>query len=225
MISFLSPCAFPLLPSYIAYYLAQKEENRGINPPSMSIYKRAVNGAIFGAAAMLGFITVFVALGGTITYGLKQIGTYVPFFPIIIGFGLVVLGLLMFTNVSLSFALPVKTSAKKGYLFFYLYGITYALASLGCSLPIFLMVILSASASGGVATETLVFLLYSLGMGALMILVTLTVSTAKSHVVHHLMSLLPYVRKISAVIIILAGIYLLYYSQKIFMLKLTMPVI
>jgi len=88
------------------------------------------------------------------------------------------------------------------------YGVGYGLASLACTLPIFLIVVGAAFVQGTVLGGLALFLAYGAGMGAIVVAVTLGAALLKGIVARFLRMALPYVQRASGVLLILAGTYL-----------------
>jgi cytochrome c biogenesis protein CcdA len=93
----------------------------------------------------------------------------------------------------------------------FFFGIAYALGSLSCTLPIFLVVVGSALASQDLLSALGQFISYALGMGAILIAVTLASALFRDALVRWLRGAIPYVHRASALFLIGAGVYLLYY--------------
>ena len=86
------------------------------------------------------------------------------------------------------------------------------MASLSCTLPIFLVVVGSALAAGGVIGTFVPFLAYALGMGAVLAGVALATALFKAAVVRWLAATTRYVERGGALLLIAAGVYLVYYQ-------------
>jgi len=91
------------------------------------------------------------------------------------------------------------------------FGIAYGVASLGCTLPIFLIVVGSALAAEGFLFSVLQFLNYALGMGLVITIVAVSVAYFQGAFVRPLRRLMPYVERIGALFLVGAGTYLVYY--------------
>lgn len=96
-------------------------------------------------------------------------------------------------------------------LLFLLFGIGYAVASLSCTFPIFLLVVGSALAAGGLTSGVLQFLSYSLGMGLIIAVLTLSAALFKGALVTRFRRLLPHMQTVSALLLVAAGAYLVLY--------------
>lgn len=95
---------------------------------------------------------------------------------------------------------------------FYFYGLGYALASLGCTLPIFLMVISQTLISGSYLFSVLIFFSYVAGMGLVVTVISVATRFLREALNRGLNRLLPYMGKVGGTIIATAGAYLIYYS-------------
>ena len=101
---------------------------------------------------------------------------------------------------------------SKNYVKFFLFGIGYAIASLSCTIPIFLLVVFQGLSAGGVVQGSLVFFSYALGMGAVMTIISLAIAISNQAFVKWLKKLGPKMNIITSIVLILAGSYLIYYN-------------
>ena len=210
LITFFNPCAYAMLPAYVAYHFSQRGSK------ATPITRSLIKGAGTGAAVSLGFISVFLAIGTLVSLAGAHIKPYLPWAAVVIGGILIALGILWLANVRLSFFVSPRAPLKGGYLHFFIFGVGYAAASVACALPVFLMVVFAAVSSGGLLSGLLIFLAYSLGMVVVMIPLAMAVSASKDLTLLRFERVMPYVRKIGAVILIIAGVYLIYIQSWIF---------
>ena len=161
--TFFSPCAYPLLPGYVGFYLSQTDG------------ERASLGGALGRGTIAG-LGVLVTLGALFAVAFRighaTLSNVVYFEPIVgailVGFGaLIVLG----RAPSLSIALPKRRSSVLGFAVF---GSGYALAAAGCVAPLFVGVVARAL-SLPLTAGALVVVAYVGSVVALM--VALTVAT------------------------------------------------
>jgi len=223
--AFFSPCAFPLLPGYMTYYIVRKEEGP---TDRKSMLRKALLG---GIAAALGILLVYLIIGIPAAAAGETVKGSVGLLAPIVAAIILVMGIIMMTNYDLPFyrvtALfnPVvdgarnafykvtkkEPGAQKGYYSGLLaYGAGYGAASLGCHAPIFITVLLAGLAAGGFASALLAFILYAIGMGLLMVVVTVLVGMAKTELVKKLQHLMPIIKKVSGLVLVLVGVVLLY---------------
>lgn len=95
-----------------------------------------------------------------------------------------------------------------------IFGIGYAVASLGCTLPIFLVVVGSALTVQGPFSGLLQLVNYALGMGLVLTAVSVSAALAHGVLVRRLQRLVPVVESVSGVLLIGAGLYLMYYWHR-----------
>ncbi|MFQ5552987.1 MAG: cytochrome c biogenesis CcdA family protein [Thermoplasmata archaeon] len=203
VISFFSPCAFPMLPAYVSYYLGQD------NPTGEA---PLAQGLKVGGLTLLGMLSIFGGLGLVLTFiGSQFLAQAIPLFGLGMGVLLVALGALLLVTDRLSFTLPIRAPSFRGPLSLYLYGVAYALVSLGCTFPIFLLVVTGAILTQGLLQGAVVFLAYAVGMGTVMIFVSLAVSTSKDYVADSMRRVVPLVKPISAIILLAVGAYMVYF--------------
>jgi cytochrome c-type biogenesis protein len=91
----------------------------------------------------------------------------------------------------------------------FVYGMGYGLAAAGCTLPIFLLIITGALSTGGFASGMFIFLIYGIGMGIFMVVVTLLVATSKDTIINKMKMSTHRIKVVSGVVMIIAGIALL----------------
>jgi cytochrome c-type biogenesis protein len=102
-------------------------------------------------------------------------------------------------------------ATRRGIAGYFAYGIAYALASLGCTLPIFLTVLASAVLAGGWVGELLQFVLFGIGMSLVLTALTLLAAIFKTQLLLRLRVLGRIVDPLSAVLLLAVGGYILYY--------------
>ncbi|ELY50214.1 cytochrome c biogenesis protein CcdA [Natronolimnohabitans innermongolicus] len=131
--TFFSPCAYPLLPGYVGFYVSQTEGD------DASLGGALLRGGLAGIGA-LG--TLAILLGATFWLGHSTVSQLTVFESLVGGF-LVGFGLLVFLGraPSLSVPLPARRSSVLG---FGVFGAGYALAAAGCVAPVFLAVVARA---------------------------------------------------------------------------------
>ncbi|WP_267164438.1 cytochrome c biogenesis CcdA family protein [Halovenus salina] len=158
--TFFSPCAYPLLPGYVGFYLNQTDGD------DVSIGRAGLR----GVAAGLGVLATFGVLTGlTFVVGHSTLSN-ITVFEVLVGAALVVFGLLVVTGTapSLTLPLPKRRTSVAG---FGIFGAGYAVAGAGCVAPLFLAVIARAIALPA-GTAALVLAAYAGIVAVLMVSVT-----------------------------------------------------
>lgn len=210
MVASVNPCGFFMLPAYLSYHLGTEEEGYYEQPALVRLLK----GLLLGGVATLGFLAVFAVAGGVISAGGQWLVRVFPYAGVAIGGILIVVGLwLLITHRTLGImaASRVTVSPQRNLRNVFLYGIVYAIGSLSCTLPIFLVVVGSSLASQGLLASLSQFVGYALGMGAILVAVTIGAALFQGTVARWLKSAIPYVHRVSSLFMVGAGAYLIYY--------------
>lgn len=210
MVASVNPCGFFLLPSYISYHLGTE------NPEfyDASVAARVWKSLVLGGMATLGFVVVFAIAGSLIAAGGQWLIRAFPYAGVAIGVGMVGLGLwLLVTHRTLGIAAAsrVTLDRKRNLRNVFFFGIAYAIGSLSCTLPIFLVVVGGSLASQGLAASFGQFISYALGMGVILVAVTIGSALFQGSVARWLRQAIPYVHRASALFLVAAGAYLVYY--------------
>jgi cytochrome c biogenesis protein CcdA len=203
LVAAFNPCGFALLPSYLALLVA--------TPGAGGVW-RALR---LSAAMTAGFVTVFGAFGLVFSLVTASIQPYLPWVTVVVGVGLVALGGWLLTGRELLLRMPRLRAAagQSGSLTaLYGYGVSYAVASLSCTIGPFLAVTGLASGSGGLADGLVAFVAYGVGMGLVVGLLSMLVALARTAMVTRTRRLLPYVSRVSGGLLVLAGAYIAYYG-------------
>jgi cytochrome c biogenesis protein CcdA len=207
LVAALNPCGFAMLPAYLALVVRGEGSSRGF----------AVGRALTATAAMaLGFIAVFGLFGLLTTSAANALQGHLPYVTVAVGITLVVVGCWLLTGREMPS--PVRSSlgantrwaptARLGSMFGY--GVGYALASLSCTIGPFLAVtgIGVSGSSGGLSA----FVSYATGFTLIVGTLAVASALASSAFVARLRQVLPYVNRISGVILLLVGAYVGYYG-------------
>jgi cytochrome c biogenesis protein CcdA len=162
------------------------------------------------------FVLLFAAVGLPIALGASVIVDWLPYIALSLGVVLVVVGGYRIAGGSFYSAMPERLGArmafgKRGTRSYFMFGLAYGLASLSCTLPIFLPVVgLSVTTGAGLGSLGSLAL-YGLGMGTVIIVLTVTTAVFKTAVATRLRRVLPYIDKVGTVALFAAGAYLVYY--------------
>ncbi len=210
MVASVNPCGFFLLPSYISYHLGTEETGFYQTPVGL----RMLKALLLGSIATAGFVVIFALAGGLISAGGQWLIRVFPFTGVAIGAVMILVGLwLIVTRRTLGImsASRVTVSRERNLRNVFLFGIAYAAGSLSCTLPIFLVVVGSSLSSQGLGASFSQFISYAMGMGTILIAVTIGSALFQGSVTKLLRRALPYVHRGSAMFLVGAGVYLIYY--------------
>jgi len=207
MVASVNPCGVLMLPSYVMYQL-RTEGARS------STARRALRAVLIAAVVTAGFILIFAAVGGIIAAGGQWLVSSFPYVGLIIGVVMAALGIwILATGKTLSIlgAGPVSIERERNLKNGFVFGIVYAVGSLSCTLPIFLVVVGTSLTGGGLASSFGQFIGYALGMGAIIFLVTIGAALFRRAMGRWMRLVTPYIHRVSAMFLIGAGAYLVYY--------------
>lgn len=209
LLAAVNPCGFVLLPTYLMYYLgvSGREEvpvERGVS--------RALNVSLSVSA---GFMTVFIIVGSIsrlFTDWLNQNAKYVA---LVIGIGLFALGIAMLFGYRLPFSTPKldigDRARDRTFVSMYLFGVAYAIASIGCTIGPFSATVLGTIDTDGFVAGLVAIALYGVAMSLLVSALTVSIALARSGLLRVLRTGMRYVEIASAIIMILSGSYLAWY--------------
>jgi cytochrome c-type biogenesis protein len=189
--TFLAPCAFPLLPGYVGYYVSREDADR--------------SGAVVrGLTAALGALLVLsLVLGLLYTVGQSLVSRLTLFEPVV-GVALVLVGglYLLGRAPQLHLSLPQRRASVWG---FGLFGGVYALAAAGCVVPVFAGVVtqsLTLPAGEGVVA----LFVYAASVAVPLALVTL-LSAVGSTAVRGLSAHVGSVQRVAGGVMLAAGLW------------------
>ncbi len=213
MVSTVNPCGFSLLPAYLSLYLGDRDDGRS----SGHLLLKGGKALLIGTAVTLGFTLLFSFVGGIIWAGGYILMQYLPWLGLFVGTVLACLGLFLLAGKSVYSSLPARLSSlignpsSPGLKTYFLFGVGYGMASLGCTLPIFLVVVGSAMTSQGFSNGIFQFISYSLGMGAVLTVLALSFALFKGGLATYLHRALPYMGRFSGALLLISGFYQIHY--------------
>lgn len=207
MLASVNPCGVAMLPAFISYYLSGEDDLSEI-----ALQRKLVRALALGTGVTTGFLSVFVIAGSVFSAGGRVLLQLTPWPGGMVGILLIGLGVwyLFGRSVSLPIPIPRWQLRTQSIRAMFLYGIAYALVSLGCTLPIFLSVFAGALAANDLLSAGGMFVAYSLGMGTVITALALGTAIFEGVVTHRFRRLLPRLKVVSALALIAAGGYLLY---------------
>ncbi len=166
MLSFLSPCVLPLIPSYITYITGLSFSDLQAEHPSHIVRQKSI---LHSIAFILGFTLVFVLLGASATLMgsfflsnatlIRKTGGI-----LIILFGIHVTGLIPFKLFMSEKRLTIKHKPA-GYFGSFLVGLVFAAGWTPCIGPILAAILTLAATESDVYHGIVLLLFYSLGLG------------------------------------------------------------
>lgn len=209
VLSFLSPCVLPLVPSYLAFITGLSFEE--LTEEQTKAKRRRiilVNSLLF----ILGFSSLFTALGASATFLGQFLSAHRDAIRIaggilVILFGLFVSGILSFGFLQQEKKLHLR-GKPLGYLGSFAVGLTFAAGWTPCVGPILSSILLYASTQEDIRSGILLLLSYSLGMGLPFFVCSLLLNTFLS-TFQKTRRHIGVVTKVGGALLIIVGILLL----------------
>lgn len=208
LLSTVNPCGFGMLPSFLSLYLGGGELQRA------SLLRRTTQGFTVGLAVSAGFAGVLVFAGLLVAAGLRAFLDVVPWLAVGIGIALVALGVAMLAgrHVGLFSASRVNPSAgeRQSYRRAALFGGGYAVASLSCTLAVFLLVVSQATV-GSPVRMLAVFGSYGAGSATVLVTLSLSAALAKGGMERIMRRMVRVAGRLTGLLLVASGAYLLLY--------------
>ena len=202
MLAAVNPCGFVLLPAYLLYFL-------GIDSGQRAPLQRALK---VSAAVSAGFLGVFLVVGTISRLFTQWIELRAKYAGFTVGLILMVLGIAMLLGWKPSFSTALSGAKRDTSLIaMFVFGIAYAVASIGCTIGLLTTVILGSIGTNGFVSGVGSIAMYGLGMSLLVTALTVALAAAKTSVTRFLKNGLRYVDKVAAAFITLTGAYLTWY--------------
>ncbi len=202
-----NPCGFPLLPAFLSFYLGADDRKLPRAPT------RILQGLLVGGLVSAGFLGFFALAGLPVSFGVAVVARAVPWAGLATGALLALAGIAALAGrriaLPLHLHLPVRKERRLGAML--LFGVGYGAASLGCTLPLFLTLIAASSGPDKLS----VFAAYAIGTAVVLMALAVLVALAREGVARAVRPLLPYMNRISGLLLVVAGGYLVYFWARL----------
>ncbi|MCP9455548.1 MAG: cytochrome c biogenesis protein CcdA [Nitrospira sp.] len=176
LLSFVSPCVLPLVPSYISYITGLSVEQL-MHASERDKFKKAImlNSLLFIA----GFSVVFIAFGASASFIGQMLVAYQDYIRrvggvLIVLFGLYLLGILNLRFLKTEWRVQFRRRPA-GYAGSFLVGVAFAAGWTPCVGPVLGSILLYASTSDSLLSGVVLLTCYSLGLGLPLFLTALGV--------------------------------------------------
>ena len=208
MVAAVNPCGFAMLPAYVTFFLGHEGDRVPSRGESVA---RAIPVAL---AVSLGFVVVFGVVGIALRPISSTVQEYAPWATIVIGVGLAILGVAMVAGKELKVRVPVldRGGRSGGLGSMFLYGVSYAIASLTCTIGIFIANIVNAFSRTDFVSGVAVLVTYAAGMGLVITALTVAIALARDSVVRVLRSGMRHANRAAAVLMVVMGLYVAWYG-------------
>lgn len=200
-----NPCGFALLPNYLLYFLGAE--------PGATARQAPMREAIrVGMSVSSGFLAVFVTVGVVSRLFTQWIEQNAKYAALVIGIAIIATGIRMLTGWKPRLFSPQGMSTvDRTWPSMFLYGVVYAVASIGCTIGFLTTAVFGSFSVHGVASGVVSVVLYGLGMSLLVTALTVTLAVARQGLLASLRRVLPVMNTLSALFMIATGAYLAWY--------------
>ena len=207
MVAAFNPCGFALLPAYLSFFL-------GTDGASGWDGRHLGRAILVGAAVTAGFVAVFGAAGVLVTGLSLSVQPVVPWLSIAIGAGLAALGVAVALGLHPTAPVPrfQPGGRTRGLGSMALFGVSYAVVSVSCTLPVFLAAVATVFDRSTFASGVAVFAAYAGGMGSVLVGLSLAVALARGVALARVRRVLPFVERAAGVLLAVAGLYVAWYA-------------
>jgi cytochrome c biogenesis protein CcdA len=201
-----NPCGFVLLPTYLIFFLGVREETE------LTASERIRRALVVSSGISIGFLAIFFVIGVISRLFTQWIELNAKYASLAIGIILVIGGARMLTGWTPKFATPQLSGVQtKTFRATVIYGVAYAVASIGCTIGFLTTAVFGSIALHGFVSGVFSILLYGLGMAMLVTALTVSLAFAKTGIVTVIKNHLHIIQRLGAIFVTLTGIYLVVY--------------
>ena len=206
----INPCGFAMLPTWLGYFIGRNTADQEARP------EQVVRGLWVSLLLTVSFVAVFGLLGLAVSHLVSEeaIARRTPWITVVLGLALIPYGLALLTGRrgSLSLLRPARGPRSAETWSVLGFGVSYALVSVGCAAPLFLLQVSGSFSRDGIVRGTTVYLAFAAGMAAVVTSLTLSLAVARGGLARNLRRLLPFTDRIGALALMLGGAYLIVYG-------------
>jgi cytochrome c-type biogenesis protein len=209
-LAFAAPCAFPLLPGYVAFFVAGDSGDAAATT-TQSSRQSLSRAAVVAGTTGLGATVVFVAFAALVAALGASIAAYAGELELVVGTLVVVAGVVLATGRtfgSVSVQLAERSRSLGG---FFAFGVTYGVAAAGCSAPVFVGIALAGVSRGPVAGAAVVAT-YALGLVLALTALTLAAALGRDALLDRVRAGTGRVTRAAGVLLVLAGVAQIHYA-------------
>jgi cytochrome c-type biogenesis protein len=225
-VAFLNPCGFAMLPTYVSYFVESNTQEiiTASSNSRLILVRRLTRGGLIGLLVTASFIVTFGLTGIAISSLGIGIAKFLPWIAVASGIVIIGIGIAKILGRTINIDIPSprgllyttnsdnESGKKPSFVNFFLFGIGYSIASLSCTLPLFLLIVFQSLSAGGIKEGSIVFMAYALGMGSIMMAISLAISASNQTFIKWLRKIAPKMNIVTSIVLMLAGSYLIYYN-------------
>lgn len=208
ILSFLSPCSFPLIPGYIGFLLRKKQG--------------FLTKIILSISFTIGVLITMILLGLIIAFFMHSISFFLPMLMSLVSFisGVLIFlfGIIVFFNLKFSNKFFIKISPIIENVFSggITYGLLYGPLVFSCNFPLILSMFLYSITLIEFFNKILSFIFYGIGLSIPFILLSFSSEGIRRAIAGKFIVKYNLIQKINGLILIIVGLYILIYNITIF---------
>lgn len=223
MLATVNPCGLPMLPAYLTWFISGDDRDGGVGPAGggevegsrarSATFAAVTKAVLVSATVAAGFMAVFAAAGAIATGLSFSVERVTPWLTVVIGIALVGVGVALLAGWHPVVALPTldRGGRGRGLGSMFVFGVSYAIASVSCTLPVFVSQV-SSTFGQSVGTGLAVFAAYALGMAVVLTALSVSVALARRSLVVALKQALRYVTRAAGALLVITGAYIAWYG-------------
>ncbi len=200
-----------MLPAWLSYFAGADTPNH-----QSVLLRTMVRGLVVGLVLTAGFIAVFGGFGLAFETVVSRgaVLDHIGWVTIVIGIAMTGLGVWIISGRDLDLRLPRmdRGTGSRSLGSVFMFGVSYAVVSLSCTIGLFIAGVATTFTDQGYAEGVANFVAYGAGMGSVITFLTLNLALARTGIIRRMRRLLPFVTRISGLVLIGAGAYLANYG-------------
>lgn len=204
LVATVNPCGFAMLPAYLSFFLGIEDATQRVDRAA------AVARALWvGVVVSAGFVTVFGVAGLLLSTGARVLTSALPWAALMVGAAVIGLGGWLLTGRGLRTMVPAPGRAVQGRSpgAVFMFGVAYAVASLSCTLPVFLAVVAGTATNLGAMSTLIVFGVYAAGMTLPLLALTVGLAFGRDALVRRTRTVGRHADRIAGGMLVVAGVY------------------
>lgn len=216
LVAAFNPCGFALLPAYLSYFLGLESSGADDEADGSALLRTVLRGIVVGLTLTAGFVVVFGAFGVLFETVLSQgaVLDRIGYVTIVVGAGMALLGIWLLAGRDINLRLPKMSrgTGGRGLPSVFMFGVSYAVVSLSCTIGLFIAAVTATFADQGFADGVANFVAYGLGMGSVITFLTLALAMARTNVVGTMRKAFRWINPVSGLMLVASGIYVANYG-------------
>ena len=196
IVTAINPCGFAMLPTWRGYFIGRDTADQQARP------EQVIRGLWVSLLLTVSFVAVFGLLGLAVSHLVSEeaIARRTSWITVVVGLALIPYGLTLLTGRRSSFSLLRPTRGPRSTEAWSVlgFGVSYAVVSVGCAAPLFLLHVAGSFSRDGIVGGTAVYLAFAAGMVAVVTSLTLSLALARGGLARNLRRLLPFTDRIGA---------------------------